>query len=119
VLNSIRTKQANDEGFTLIEMLIVIVVLGVLAGITVFGVSTFKGDSETAACKADVKTVATAAQAYEAAKGSWVPGADSAARVTKLVADNYLRSQPGTTVTVGDATAKTVTATCGGVAVSY
>jgi general secretion pathway protein G len=119
VLARLQAKKNNDEGFTLVEMLIVIVVLGVLAGITVFGVSTFKGDSETAACKADVKTVATAAQAYEAAKGSWVPGATSAARVTQLVTDKYLRSEPGTVVTVGDSTAKTVSATCGGVVVSY
>ena len=69
VRTGIRDARSTDEGFTLIELLIVIVVLGVLSGITVFGVATFKGDSETAACKADVKTVNVASDAYNAKTG--------------------------------------------------
>lgn len=70
MLDRIRTQKANDEGFTLIEMLIVIVVLGILAGITVFGVSTFRSDAQTSACSADLKTVQVAAEAFNAKTGS-------------------------------------------------
>lgn len=70
MIDRIRTKQANDEGFTLVEMLIVIVVLGILAGITVFGVSTFRSDAEASACSADLKTVQVAAEAYRAKTGN-------------------------------------------------
>jgi general secretion pathway protein G len=59
-------KVQNDrqDGFTLIELLIVIVVLGILAGIVVLGLGTFKQDAQAAACKADVKQVQTAVDAY-------------------------------------------------------
>ena len=62
-------REAREEGFTLIELLIVIVVLGILAGIVVFGVGTFRADAQTSACKADVKTVQVAADAYNAKNG--------------------------------------------------
>ena len=63
--------QESDGGFTLIELLIVIVILGVLAGIVVFAVGNARSDSATSACKADVKTVNTAAEAYKATNGSY------------------------------------------------
>jgi prepilin-type N-terminal cleavage/methylation domain-containing protein len=87
VLDRIRTKQANDEGFTLVEMLIVIVVLGVLAGITVFGIATFRDDAEAAACDASVKTVSTAVDAYRA-KNSAIPS------LAQLVAADYIKEAP-------------------------
>ena len=43
-----------------------LVVLGILAGIVVFGVGTFRADANTAACKADQKTVSVAADAVDA-----------------------------------------------------
>src|SRR3954454_4038146 len=71
-MSSIRkARELRDEGFTLIELLIVIVVLGILAGIVVFGVGTFKSDSEAAAKAADCKTVSVAAEAYNAKTGAY------------------------------------------------
>jgi len=78
----------KDEGFTLIELLIVIVVLGILAGIVVFGVATFRSDSELAACKADLKTAQVASDAYFAGKGS------QPANIAALVSDGYLKTAP-------------------------
>jgi len=69
----IKEVRANESGFTLIELLIVIVVLGILAGIVVFGVGTFRADSQLAACKADLKTVSVAQDAYNAKNGSPAP----------------------------------------------
>src|SRR3954451_15731912 len=66
-----RDARRNEDGFTLIELLIVIVVLGILAGIVVFGVGTFRKDATTAACKADVKTVSVATDAFNASTGNW------------------------------------------------
>jgi prepilin-type N-terminal cleavage/methylation domain len=72
VRNRIRYIQEESEGgFTLIELLIVIVVLGILSGIVVFGISTFRDDSQTAACKASLTTVNVAADAYEAKTGAY------------------------------------------------
>lgn len=83
-----RNAEAPDEGFTLIELLIVIVVLGVLAGIVVFGVGTFRADSQLAACKADLKNVSVASDAYNARNGTF------AADVAALVAGKYLKNAP-------------------------
>ena len=77
-----------EGGFTLIELLIVIVILGILAGIVVFGVATFKADSQLAACKADLKTTQTASDAYYAGKGSY------AASIDALVTGGYLKAAP-------------------------
>ena len=38
------------RGFTLVELLIVIVVLGILSGIVLFGVARFRSDATLAAC---------------------------------------------------------------------
>lgn len=81
-----------EEGFTLIEMLIVIVVLGILAGIVVFGVSTMRGDASVAACHADMKQVQVAAEAYSAKLGGYPQN------VAVLVGAGYLKSEPGTSV---------------------
>jgi len=62
---------SREEGFTLIELLIVIVILGILAGIVVFAVGSARSDSVSSACKADAKTVSTAAEAGKAKTGSY------------------------------------------------
>ena len=114
MLQRIRTTQNEGEGgFTLIELLIVIVVLGILAGIVVFGVATFRSDSETAACKADVKTVSVAADAYDAKTGAY-PASGDVDAASVLVTLNYIKNVPATTVTL-DQAAKSSSATCGGV----
>jgi len=81
-------RAARDEGFTLIELLIVIIVLGILAGIVVFGVGTFRNDAQVSACKADVKTVSVASDAYNASTGSF------AGDIPALVTAKYLKAAP-------------------------
>lgn len=54
----------NDKGFTLVELLIVIVILGILATVTVFAVRGITTKAQTNACDTEVKTLQTAAQAY-------------------------------------------------------
>ena len=47
----------QDKGFTLVELLIVIVILGILATITVFAVRGITDQGQTSACNADEKTL--------------------------------------------------------------
>lgn len=61
----------NDSGFTLIELLLVIVILGVLAAIVAFSVRGITDRGEESACKAEVKTVATAEEAHYAKNGTY------------------------------------------------
>ena len=62
------TKQ--DKGFTLVELLIVIVILGILATVTVFAVTGITNKGKTSACNSDKKTLETAEEAYQANTGS-------------------------------------------------
>ena len=47
----------DQDGFTLTEVLIVVVILGILASIVIFAVQELDGTSAQASCKADYKTV--------------------------------------------------------------
>jgi len=97
VLDRIREARRNESGFTLIELLIVIVILGVLAGIVVFAVSAFNGDGKTAACKADLKNVEIASEAYYAKNKSTYATGIGVANDTDpktLVGGGYLKEPP-------------------------
>ena len=64
----IRSKR--DKGFTLVELLIVIVILGVVATLTVFAVRGITDKGAKSACDADKATLEVAAESYFALYGS-------------------------------------------------
>ncbi len=100
--SGIPPRRGGQHGFTLVELLIVIVVLGILSGIAVFGVARFRQDATTSACGADLTTVRRAATAYDASTGTWPTD------VGALVAAKYLKTAPSGTFRF-DSTTKTVT----------
>lgn len=80
----------KDEGFTLVELLIVIVILGILSTVTVFAVRGITNQGNTNACSADRRTLQTAVEAYFAQNASSViPGADPE---QTLVSGGFLRN---------------------------
>ena len=86
-----RLEDGRQAGFTLIELLIVIVILGILAAIVVFAVGAARDDSVTSSCKADVKTINTASEAYKAKYGSY------AASMQVLKDNSFIKDVPPTT----------------------
>jgi general secretion pathway protein G len=60
-----RSDVQADEGFTLIEILIVIVCLGILAAVVIFALGGITGKSAKAACAADGATVSNAISTFE------------------------------------------------------
>lgn len=76
----------KDKGFTLVELLIVIVILGILATVTVFAVRGITDQGKTSTCAADKKTYEVASEAYWAQNQAW-PAADG-----DLVTAGLLRS---------------------------
>ena len=76
----------SDEGFTLVELLIVIVILGVLATVTVFAVRGITDQGTASATDADERTLESAQEAHMAKEGEYATEAD-------LVAAGLLRGE--------------------------
>jgi general secretion pathway protein G len=67
-------QKGRDEGFTLFELLIVIIILAILAGIVVFATGSTRNNSLAASCSADAKAFGSALEEYKALVGAF-PGA--------------------------------------------
>jgi prepilin-type N-terminal cleavage/methylation domain-containing protein len=64
----------SEEGFTLFELLIVIIILAILSGIVAFAVGSTRSNSVSASCSSDAKAFGTALEEYKAIVGVF-PGA--------------------------------------------
>jgi prepilin-type N-terminal cleavage/methylation domain-containing protein len=62
-------QKRNEEGFTLFELLIVIIILAILTGIVAFAVGSTRSSSLSASCSSDAKAFGTALEEYKAAVG--------------------------------------------------
>jgi prepilin-type N-terminal cleavage/methylation domain-containing protein len=81
----------QDKGFTLVELLIVIVILGILATVTVFAVRGITDQGQESACDTDQRTLQTAVETWYAQYGGTaIPGT-----VTEL-ADGSTRTATAT-----------------------
>jgi prepilin-type N-terminal cleavage/methylation domain-containing protein len=63
----------QDKGFTLVELLIVIVILGILATVTVFAVRGITDRGQENACNVEARTIETAAESFYAENPGQIP----------------------------------------------
>ena len=63
------TRLAPVAGFTLVEIVIVIIVLGIMAGIAIPVIGTFLGDSRTTATRDEMRRIAVAIAGDRAQRG--------------------------------------------------
>src|SRR3954447_8297232 len=71
VLTTIRKRLNSDEGFTLVELLVVILIIGILAAIAIPSFLNQKGKGEDASAKSAAREVATALETYYTDKGDY------------------------------------------------
>ena len=112
---------SEEDGFTLIELLIVIAVLGILAAVTVFGLNGIGGESLSAACRSDAKSVVVAEEAYRASSGGYYSG-DIYATTGNPLVPTYLRTAPGNATKYkisADGTGKVFVTKTGGTALNF
>lgn len=113
----LKAKKA-DQGLTLIELLIVIVILGILSATIVFAVGGMTSKSAKAACETDYATVSTAIDAFNAQN----PGLalTSSALTGNGAGGPYISALPsnGTHYTFTISTGGALTMTAGGTTVA-
>jgi prepilin-type N-terminal cleavage/methylation domain-containing protein len=80
-------------GFTLVEVLIVVVILGILAGIVVYAVTGTTSNASKQACKTEAKQFVNAYAAYQANHGgAVVSGGTTAAMAGNLYTHKVISS---------------------------
>jgi len=69
-----RRNAGRGRGFTLVEMLLVLVILSILAAIVLPNLAKRRGEGEVAAAKTEISSLAAALQMYEVDNGGYPPG---------------------------------------------
>ena len=93
-------KRSNQKGFTLAEMLVTLIIIGVLAGVMIVAVPQIVNRSRTQVDKANAKQVTSAVTLYEADQGA-LPTVNAATNtndaykevVNILVQNKYLKKE--------------------------
>jgi len=95
----------NEKGFTLIELMIVIAIIGILAAIAIPQFSAYRKRSYNSSAQSDVRNLATSQEAY------YVDESTYASTYSRLTGTSYGYMQSGnvTVVVTGDADNYTIT----------
>jgi prepilin-type N-terminal cleavage/methylation domain-containing protein len=96
------TSAGGERGFTLVELLLVIVIMSILSAIAIFGMGNLSGSSSQSACQTTFRSVQLAVEAYKSQMGGY-PNATVANGGTNSLppTDNDLSTQNAAAAVTG------------------
>jgi prepilin-type N-terminal cleavage/methylation domain-containing protein len=84
--------RAGQAGFTLVELMVTLLILGILVGIVVMTMSVSRSKAQQAACKANLRTLYDAIQVFRSVHDATVHDAPYPATLDALVTDGLIKS---------------------------
>lgn len=83
-----------SRGFTLIEILIVVVILGILAAVIIPQFSNAADDASVSSARTQLQTMRSQVELYRSQQGSYPAASGGGVDWAPLIAANYIRSAP-------------------------
>jgi type IV pilus assembly protein PilA len=83
----------KDEGFTLVELMVVVLIIGILVAIAVPIFNAAKGSAQTKTCFANQRTIEGAVQSFQASTGA-MPSVGTVNASHALITGGYIKNAP-------------------------
>ena len=107
MLSKLRERSQSESGFTLVELLVVMLILGLLAAIAIPAFFNQRDKATDASAKEAVRTAETAMETYATDNNGAYTGATAGAAADKLNTIEPTLNNVGTSLAVNSATATT------------
>ena len=82
----LRKRMSDEKGFTLVEVMIVVIILAILGGIAMLSFGGLDKQAKDARVMADMRVIATALKGYKAATGAFPTTLEGLAILTTTLA---------------------------------